>query len=97
MRSKKMADVRRDKDGKPIRARAPRATRAPKAKVLATLSPEECFEYFKRRTLVEDKQREFLAAGSYVDAMTADLVDKYDLPIHFDLDLETGVVKEVTS
>jgi hypothetical protein len=84
-----MADVRRDKSGKPVKARAPRR------KILATLDPTELQEYAQRRYLVESKHREMLAAGAYVDVMTAEMVEKYNLPIQFDLDFETGQIKEV--
>lgn len=67
---------------------------APKPKVLCTLPEDERLEYARRYNLAQNKMLEFQAASSYTDQFQKFLVDSYDLPQQFDVNLQTGVITE---
>jgi hypothetical protein len=68
--------------------------RAPRAKLLATLTDEERTDYILRYNMVEAKRREMLAAACYLDQLGEQFIAQYDLPKAYNLDLETGKITE---
>jgi hypothetical protein len=91
-----MGDVRRDKEGKAVGVvKNPRPRKVKKPTHLCTLTEEERVEYINRFSLMENKHREFLAMGAFVDILREEFRLKYDLPIKYILDLDTGNITEV--
>lgn len=62
---------------------------------LAILSEEDRVEYIKRKALLDHANMQFQAAATYIDMLNTALVEKYELPPQFDLELDTGFVREV--
>jgi hypothetical protein len=87
-----MADVRRDKTGKVAPTKKPVKK---KPRKLYTLSADELNEYQNRHRLLLAKQMEFHAASNYMDIFQNALIDEHNLPIKFNLNIETGAVTEV--
>lgn len=64
-----------------------------KVQGIATLSEEHRLEYIRRRNALNNAHVMLQAAGAYLDQLHKELQEEYDLPTVYDLDLETGVVK----
>jgi hypothetical protein len=64
---------------------------------LAILSEEDRIEYVRRKALVDHAGMQFQAAANYLDMMNQQLVQKYELPPKFDLELDSGFIREATS
>ncbi len=71
-----------------------RKNKSPKVKPLAIATPDERREYALRTADFEQKRRDCLAAGAYLDRFGEELREKYGLPTAYDFNLQTGHLTE---